>query len=149
MWLWMKWHCKVVHGWMVYAELAPRRSSFTWHQPCNNQIALSVHHFGGYEKYALWKSQFGNRHTRKDAAYSDIIIIILDRSCIALVSAVEETHCAHVAGWFWMKCMVYWQSIWLLHGWCHVEILPSRRKLCVRHTAMHQFTVPLHSKPHR
>ena len=25
-------------------------SSSTWHQPCNNQIALSVHHFGGYWK---------------------------------------------------------------------------------------------------
>ena len=25
-------------------------SSFTWHQPCNNQVTLSVllHHFGGY-----------------------------------------------------------------------------------------------------
>ena len=23
-------------------------SNFTWHQPCNNQRALSVHHFGGY-----------------------------------------------------------------------------------------------------
>ena len=25
-------------------------SRFTWHQPCNSQIALSVHHFGGYPK---------------------------------------------------------------------------------------------------
>ena len=23
-------------------------SNFTWHQPCNNQAALSVQHFGGY-----------------------------------------------------------------------------------------------------
>ena len=23
-------------------------SSFSWHQPCNNQIVLSVHHFAGY-----------------------------------------------------------------------------------------------------
>ena len=23
-------------------------SSFTWHQPCNNERALSIHHFGGY-----------------------------------------------------------------------------------------------------
>ena len=42
MWLWMKWHCKLVHGWMVYTELAPRQQHFTWHQPCNNQRALSV-----------------------------------------------------------------------------------------------------------
>ena len=47
MWLWMKWHCKLVHGWM-YTELAPRRQHFTWHQPCNNQRAISVHHFRGY-----------------------------------------------------------------------------------------------------
>ena len=25
-------------------------NSFTWHQPCNNQTALYVHHFGGYSK---------------------------------------------------------------------------------------------------
>ena len=25
-------------------------SSFTWHQPCNNQIALSAHHLSGYSK---------------------------------------------------------------------------------------------------
>ena len=48
MWLWMKWQCKLVHGWMVYTQLAPRRQHFTWHQPCNNQTALSVHHFRGY-----------------------------------------------------------------------------------------------------
>ena len=28
MWLWMKWHCKLVHGWVVYTELAPRRQQF-------------------------------------------------------------------------------------------------------------------------
>ena len=28
MWLWLKWHCKLVHGWMVYTELAPRRQQF-------------------------------------------------------------------------------------------------------------------------
>ena len=26
-WLWMKWHCKLVNGWMVYTELAPRCST--------------------------------------------------------------------------------------------------------------------------
>ena len=26
--LWMKQHCKLVHGWMVYTELAPRRQQF-------------------------------------------------------------------------------------------------------------------------
>ena len=28
MWLWMKWQCKLVHGWMVYTELAPRWQQF-------------------------------------------------------------------------------------------------------------------------
>ena len=28
MWLWMKWHCKLENGWMVYTELAPRRQQF-------------------------------------------------------------------------------------------------------------------------
>ena len=48
MWLWMKWHCNLVHGWMVYTELVPKRQHFTWHQPCNTQRTLSVHHFRGY-----------------------------------------------------------------------------------------------------
>ena len=33
--------------------------------------------------------------------------------------------------------------VWLLHGWCHVKLLLTRRKLCVHHTTMHQFTVSL------
>ena len=38
-------------------------------------------------------------------------------------------------------------SIWLLYGWCRVKLLPSRRMFCVHHTAMHQFTASLYSKP--
>ena len=34
-----------------------------------------------------------------------------------------------------------YSAIWLLHGWCHVKLLPSRRTFCV----MHKFTVSLHS----
>ena len=48
MWLWMKSHCNLVHGWMVYTELAPKWQHFTWHQPCHNHRALLVHHFHGY-----------------------------------------------------------------------------------------------------
>ena len=44
-WFWMKWHCKLVHGWMVYTELALKWQYFTWHQPCNIHRALPVHHF--------------------------------------------------------------------------------------------------------
>ena len=32
-------------------------------------------------------------------------------------------------------------AIWLLHGWCHVKLLPSRRMFRVHHTIMHQLTV--------
>ena len=28
MWLWMKWHCKLMHSWTVYTERAPRRATF-------------------------------------------------------------------------------------------------------------------------
>ena len=31
----------------------------------------------------------------------------------------------------------------LVHGWCHVKLLRSRRTFCVHHTNMHQFTVSL------
>ena len=44
----MKWHCNLVYGWMVYTELTPKRQHFTWHQPCNTQRTLPVHHFRGY-----------------------------------------------------------------------------------------------------
>ena len=56
MWLWMKWHCNLVHGWMVYTELAPKQH-FTWHQPCNTQKSairtpllciLIIHAIKGY-----------------------------------------------------------------------------------------------------
>ena len=87
----------------------------------------------------------------------------------ALFSALVQTHWAHVAyGSEWVTAsffffvavlllfvfsisaeVVYWQAIWLLRGWCHVELLPSRRKFCVHHTTMHQFTASLHSKLHR
>ena len=40
-------------------------------------------------------------------------------------------------------------TVWLLHRWCHVKLLPSWHKVCVLHSTMHQFTVSLHSKPHR
>ena len=32
-------------------------SSFTWHQPCNNETALSVHHFRGYLKHVRKRMQ--------------------------------------------------------------------------------------------
>ena len=63
--------------------------------------------------------------------------------------------------WFWMRdCslllrfFIYpsrwctYSAIWLLHGWCHVKLLPARHTFCVHNTTMHQFTVPLHAMPH-
>ena len=48
-------------------------SSFTWHQPCNNQRALSVHHFRGNLKIRAtkriqWLVQNHTRHVRSESA---------------------------------------------------------------------------------
>ena len=43
----------------------------------------------------------------------------------SLLSAPKQTHCALVV------------CDWLLHGWCHVNLLPFRRTFCVHHTTMH------------
>ena len=49
---------------------------------------------------------------------------------------------------FWIYTQSGYGAIWLLHGWCHVKLLPSRRTYCVHHTTMHQFTLSFCSKPH-
>ena len=41
-----------------------------------------------------------------------------------------------------------YSTVWLLHGWCHIKLLPSQHTFCVHHTTMHQFTMPPYSKPH-
>ena len=40
-------------------------------------------------------------------------------------------------------------ALWLIHGWRHVKLLPSRRKFSVHHTILRQFTVTPYSKPLR
>ena len=62
--------------------------------------------------------------------------------------------CALVA-YDWLKravalhsaCLTAYRSgysgVWLLHGWCDEKLL----LFCVHHTNMHQFAVPLYSKP--
>ena len=40
----------------------------------------------------------------------------------------------------WERCGVLIALFWLLHGWCHVKLLPFWRTFCVHHTTMHQFT---------
>ena len=48
-------HEVTCHGAWLYGVHRTRRdgSSFTWHQPCKNQTALHVHHFGWYSKRAI------------------------------------------------------------------------------------------------
>ena len=75
----------------------------------------------------------------------------------ALFSALEQTHCAvascdservtlrrvlniHRGG-------VLTALFGLLHGRCHVKLLPSRRKFCEHYTTMHHVT-SLHAEPH-
>ena len=70
------------------------------------------------------------------------------------ISALEQTYCALVAcGSEWMKLFIAffffflqyppkwytYSAVWLLHGWCHVKLLPSRRVLCTpcNHTPCH------------
>ena len=42
----------------------------------------------------------------------------------------------------WSGALIY-SAVCLLHGWCHVRLLPSRRMFGVHHATMHQFTVSL------
>ena len=72
------------------------------------------------------------------------IIVIVDHFCIALF--LVQTHCAPVTchsesvAVFSFECVraffLYppkWctdSAIWLLHGWCHMKLLPSQRILC-------------------
>ena len=62
MWLCMKW-CDVMHGCMVYTECTEDGSSFEWHQPCNNQTALQLHHLGGHSRHAVKSSSHSYRVT--------------------------------------------------------------------------------------
>ena len=45
-------------------------------------------------------------------------------------------------------CFPGYNTVRLLHGWCHVKLLLSRHTLCVHHTTMDQFTVSFYLKPH-
>ena len=49
-------------------------------------------------------------------------------------------------GWLWPLLRLWtfievlylaYSSVWLLHGWCHVKLLPSGSTFCVHHTTMH------------
>ena len=36
---------------------------------------------------------------------------------------------------------------WLLHGWCHMQLMPSWCTFCLHHTTMHQFKASCHATP--
>ena len=61
-------------------------------------------------------------------------LAVVDRFYIALFSTLEQTHCALVHQ---TPTEVVYSVIWLLHGWCQVKLLPSRRTFCVHHTTTH------------
>ena len=51
---------------MAYTDRAPRHgSSFTWHQPCNKQRTLSVHHFTQKYYYTTTTTTTNNNNKNK------------------------------------------------------------------------------------
>ena len=57
--------------------------------------------------------------------------------------------------WHWLstQCILNihlpsYSTVWLLHGWCHLKLLPSRCKFCARHRTMHQFPMSPYLKSH-
>ena len=57
-----------------------------------------------------------------------------------LIAITVTGYCPPNACEYPPKWCIY-SAIWLLQGWCHVKLLPSRHKFCVAHTTVHQFTV--------
>ena len=82
------------------------------------------------------------------------ILLLADRFYLVLFSTLRQTRGTHVARWFWMSdCILFTahfeypqkrctdSTVWLLHGWFHGKLLPSRRKFCVHCSTMNQVTV--------
>ena len=59
-------------------------SSFRWHQPCNNQIVLSLHHFVGY-----WKTCY---YFIFNEGCSQSFRIICDTSTVSLLKSREQCY---------------------------------------------------------
>ena len=66
-----------------------------------------------------------------------LFFVVVDHFYIALFSALEQTHCAHVLFYtsdllfiarFWISTEVVYLQHW--HCWCHMKLLPSWRVLC-------------------
>ena len=75
MWLWMKWHCELVHGWMVYTELAPNSAV---HRTCTKQrcqYTTSV-----------------DIKTRAIKGYSHSVRVPRDMSAVSVVESREQRY---------------------------------------------------------
>ena len=47
---------------------------------------------------------------------------------------------------FWVSTqVVYLVAVWLVHGWCHMKLLPSWHTFCVHNATMYQFAVSFYS----
>ena len=73
---------------MVYTDLAPSIS--TRHQPCNNQIAVSVHHFGGYLNKTKTKNNNNKNKKCSTIGYSHSFKIPSDMNAASLLESREQ-----------------------------------------------------------
>ena len=57
-----------------------------------------------------------------------------------LRSRADSLHCTGLLfiARFWISTEVVYLQPW--HGWCHMKLLPSRRKFCAHNTTMHHAT---------
>ena len=80
-------------------------SSFTKHQPCNNQTALWVHHFDGYSKIHHKKRQSpADNHTWQEPRESEqeqwiVLVTIKAMENTAISSCTESTFWNHGNAW--------------------------------------------------
>ena len=61
LWLWMKWHCKLVHGHMVYTECVPRRQQF--------YVAPAVQQYSAVSQPLQWIQRSETRVTATVLAF--------------------------------------------------------------------------------
>ena len=64
MWFWMKWHCKLVHGWMMYTELAAEQQQ----QQPKSATSTPLRWITTYYKRVQSLIQNHRRHVRSESA---------------------------------------------------------------------------------
>ena len=79
--------------------------------------------------------------------YSAILCSRADSLCSCPIAILNEWLQPFITRFEYPSKRCTYSAISLLHGWCHVKLLPSCRTFFVHHAIMRQFTVPLHSKP--